>query len=72
MNDPVDGQMAGSMDGPTDGSMAGPTNGSKADLMNDPNGRPVHSSYKYHFAKNRQTSIRRRDRARPSLIIHQK
>lgn len=84
MNDPVDGQMAGSkngpMNGPTDcpmtdptnGSMNHPTNGSKADPMNHPNGRPAHSSYKYHFAKNRQTGPRRRDHARPSPIIHQK
>ncbi|WP_206186459.1 hypothetical protein, partial [Thalassospira lohafexi] len=57
---------------PMDGSMNDPTNGSKADPMNHPNGRPAHSSYKYHFAKNRQTGTRCRDYARPLPIIHQK
>ncbi|WP_158246417.1 hypothetical protein [Thalassospira sp. GB04J01] len=64
--------MNGSMNDPVDGPMADPTNGSKADPTNHPNGRPAHSSYKYHFAKNRQTGPRRRDCPRPPLIIHQK
>ncbi len=76
MNDPTDCPMAGSkngrINGRMNGRMNGPTDCPMADPTNGPNGRPVHSSYKYHFAKNRQTGIRRRDRARPPLIIHQK
>ncbi|WP_430470464.1 hypothetical protein [Thalassospira lucentensis] len=72
MNDPMDGSMNDPTDCPMAGSMNDPTDGPKADPTNGSNGRPAHSSYKYHFAKNRQTGIRRRDRARPSPIIHQK
>ena len=71
-NDPMTGPMNDPMAGSKNGLMNDPTDGPMADPMNHPNGRPVHSSYKYHFAKNRQTGIRRRDHARPPLIIHQK
>ena len=72
MNDPMNGQMNGPMAGSKNGPMNGPTDCPMTDPTNGSNGRPVHSSYKYHFAKNRQTGIRRRDHARPPLIIHQK
>ena len=71
-NDPMTGPMNDPMAGSKNGLMNDPTDGPMADPMNHPNGRPVHSSYKYYFAKNRQTGPRRRDRARPPPIIHQK